>query len=154
MPTVLGDTGVKMAKGRSRSRNQTFYRDAADIARRSLVRTTPLVDLKALEDRRTFSPDGFRSPAKSFTTPRHRLTESITYPKSLQRKTLRYTKYPTYSPVISTRRIAFENPEDVAICVRRKTRREVLHALKKTGSRGQKPKRFSWYSSVSCKRRK
>lgn len=143
-----------MAHGRSRKKS-SFHRDTQAIARRSLVGTIkPLVDLKNLEDRRTFSPDGFRTPAKSIRSPRHRLTESITYPKSLQRKSLRYTKYPTFSPVVTVNRIAFEHPEEVAICVRRKIRKEVLHAKKKTGRRGQKRKRFSWFSSVSCKRRK
>lgn len=47
--------------------------------------------------------------------------------------------------------IGFEHPKRVLICLRRKARREVLHALKKTGrGHGGGRKRRNAYSNVRC----
>lgn len=53
-----------------------------------------------------------------------------------------------FSPVIS-----FARPQGVVECVRRKQRREVLHALKRTrkGSKSRQRKQTVW-SSISCRR--
>lgn len=41
--------------------------------------------------------------------------------------------------------ISFSAPAETVVCVRRSRRKEVLHALKKTGKRGQrKPRRTAW----------
>lgn len=40
------------------------------------------------------------------------------------------------------------------VCVRRQQRREVLHALQKTGQGGQKSPVYNWESKINCKRRK
>lgn len=41
--------------------------------------------------------------------------------------------------------IAFSVPQETLVCLRRGRRREVLHALRKTGKGGQrKPRRSSW----------
>lgn len=39
------------------------------------------------------------------------------------------------------------------VCVDRQQRREILHALRKTGKAGQKPPVFNWKSKVHCKKR-
>lgn len=45
----------------------------------------------------------------------------------------------------------FSAPESVSVCVRRKRRKEVLHALKKAGRGGpQRKRRRSQWSHVSC----
>lgn len=44
----------------------------------------------------------------------------------------------------------FAHPPGVAVCIRRKTRREVLHALRKTGRGGSKKRRYNWKSFVKC----
>lgn len=48
--------------------------------------------------------------------------------------------------------LQFAVPEKTVVCVRRKQRKEVLHALRKTGSgRGRrKSPRRNWYSGVRC----
>lgn len=47
--------------------------------------------------------------------------------------------------------IGFARPQGVAVCVRRKTRREVLHALKRTrGGAGAKKRTYNWKSFVKC----
>lgn len=49
-----------------------------------------------------------------------------------------------------TARVAFNVPRLVGICVRRKVRREVLHALNRTGKGSGGPRRRNFYSSVKC----
>lgn len=91
--------------------------------------------VKALEDRRTFYPDPLFRPAAAL--PRHaaRIIASSSgggnafYPSS---------------------RIAFAAPRGVAVCVRRKERREVIHAIGKAGSRVSRRRRRTWTSEVDC----
>lgn len=41
--------------------------------------------------------------------------------------------------------LSFSAPAETVVCVRRSRRKEVLHALKKTGKRGQrKPRKTAW----------
>lgn len=42
-------------------------------------------------------------------------------------------------------------PSRVAVCVRREQRREVLHALRRTGGGGRKRRRYNEWSNISCK---
>lgn len=102
-------------------------------------------DLTEIEDRRRWHPLGAHAPAAGLSKPRHRLKMSEPLP-------------PNRDPFGDTLRkrgssptIAFSVPTPVAICVRRKQRKEVLHALKKTGKTGQKRPRRSYYSSISCR---
>lgn len=107
--------------------------------------------LRALEDRRTYHPEGPFRPARGFFSPRSRLVASpYPKPRPMPRNKDRFGRLrdswksvPAY--------VAFEVPRQVAICVRRKIRREVMHAFKKAGKRGQKRKRLNWYSKVRCK---
>lgn len=95
--------------------------------------------LQQIEDRRTWHPDGTHRPARSFTRSTHRLTApydpSEAFGISFDR--------PTY-------KIGFLNPNRVLICVRRKIRRQVLHAFRIAGGSGFKKPRFSEYSRISC----
>lgn len=115
--------------------------------------------LRQIEDRRTFHPLGPYRPARSFTTSRHLLTVprftnrnlgpprpyvNVNQPiRDIQRRS-RSTALP--------HQIGFERPDSVLVCVRRRQRREVLHALKKTGRAGQKRPRFTEYSTITCRR--
>lgn len=54
--------------------------------------------------------------------------------------------FATLSPVVR-----FEAPKKVLVCIRRKQRREVLHAKGIAGRRGLRMPRRSPYSSVSCR---
>lgn len=97
-----------------------------------------MFDLPALEDRRTFHPEGPARPARSPRRPRHRLSVPKKYQYSLKK---------SYVP----HEVGFQDPQKVLVCVRRKRRREVLHALRKAGKRGQKRPRRNFYSSISCR---
>lgn len=119
-----------------------------------VVRTVPrivrvpsrpkLSRLILIEDRRLWSPE----------------TRLLPTQKGLQRRTgLRTVSgVPTYrlkakpSPRLSVPRgIAFGEPNRLVLCIRRKQRKEVLHALRKTGKgvKRRNPKRNYW-SSISC----
>lgn len=48
-------------------------------------------------------------------------------------------------------RIGFTVPRETLVCVRRKARREVLFAKRKTGRGSKSARKLSRYSNVSCK---
>lgn len=50
--------------------------------------------------------------------------------------------------------IAYERPEEISVCSRRKTRREVMHARRHTGSSGQRKPRWTAESHISCANRR
>ena len=100
-----------------------------------------MFDLPSIEDRRTFHPEGPNRPARSLSSSRHRLR----VPKTPSR--YQYSLKKSYVP----HEIGFVDPERVLVCVRRRQRRQVMHAMKKAGKRGQRRPRRSYYSSVSCR---
>lgn len=122
------------------SKKSRGRRDVSNIANprlpfpSSFVRLPGQLDL--FEDRRLFNPDPL-PPARSFQSPRHRLV----VPKQQASKNARGA-LPHF--------VGFRTPNKVLICVRRKIREEVMHALKKTGKRGQKKPRRNYYSDVRC----
>jgi len=81
-------------------------------------------------DRRVYHPEGEARPAASRSGKRHTLRALYNAPLQA---------------------IGFKSPRSVMVCVRRQTRKEVLHALNltKKGSRGGK--RRNYYSNVRCK---
>lgn len=123
-------------------RSDRSFRDERDtfaISNRRLL--LPLLDLttitppdllRSIEDRRTFYPERATRPASSFSRPRHRLEVS-----------------PGYN--ILPFGVRFEEPRKVLVCVRRKQRREVLFAMKRTGKGGGKRRhKRGPYSDVRC----
>lgn len=50
--------------------------------------------------------------------------------------------------------VAYERPEEVSVCTRRKTRREVIHARRHAGKGGQQKGHWTPSSYISCARRK
>lgn len=157
-----------MAHSNSRARHR---RDTTDISNRRLPVKSPLYlvrpiayGLRAFEDRRTWHPDGPRRPARSFNKWNHRLTA-----KSLSRSMVGpygatnairvgtiargFTRRARPKTATFNRSsVAFQTPSKVLICVRRKQRKEVLFAKRKTGRGGQRRPRFNYYSSISCRR--
>lgn len=141
---------------RRRRRREPERRDTLDIANLRLpAPTRPLILrladeplLTEFEDRRRWHPEPeVLRPAVTVPMSRAGLVVAPTpHRQARPRQAKRYqVKFP--SP-----RIAFKTPDAVVICVRRKRRREVLHALGKAGRRGQrKPRRNEW-SDISCRR--
>lgn len=93
------------------------------------------VDLREIEDRRTYSPQPFRA-AKVFSGAVH---QPVVVKKT--------TKFKPQLPFGLT----FNAPKDTLICVRRKIRKEVLFAKNKTGAgkRRRKPHK-NFYSKIGC----
>lgn len=93
-----------------------------------------------LTDRRTYFPDRRVRPVAAVT----RQASRIVARDSLGDRIRRQTKAP----------LAFARPHLVAVCAKRKVRKEVLHALglknKRRGKGGGKRRRNFW-SSISCK---
>lgn len=79
--------------------------------------------------------------------PNRNLTRSARFPR-------------TYAPAAFVGRpgrqtkatVSFRVPEAVLICVRRKRRKEVIHALGVAGARGLRKPRRSEFSEISCRR--
>lgn len=94
------------------------------------------------EDRRTFHPEGSARPARSRFQSFHRL--EVTSPRLDPWRD--YFSTPRSLPTT----VAFKSAPNVLVCVRRKIRKEVLHAIKKAGRRGQKAPRRSAYSDIQC----
>lgn len=97
--------------------------------------SSPVGPLTEVEDRRTYHPlDTFRPVMEIGGTP--------SGPRQVKRSFKRSLPFG----------LQFGKPEKTAICVRRNTRKEVLHAMRKTGKGGgprRRPRR-NWHSSTSC----
>lgn len=91
--------------------------------------------IKAIEDRRRWSPLGFASPAGAKSRMSRRLTVSGA------NSTARLTP---------PSGLSFSVPRDVAVCVRRKERREVIFAQRKAGKGARSPRRRSKFSDIGC----
>lgn len=105
--------------------------------------------LSQFEDRRKWHPEGAYAPAKSFNRSKHTLIEIGTSKRTSGSRN-RSSRY-NISPTSFVSKIGFQYPKKVLICVRRKMRKQVLHALKKTGKKGQRRPKFNWYSKIRCK---
>lgn len=105
----------------------------------SLVRPLSTV-LRELEDRRTFHPDGGLRVPVAFRRSSAKLVAS------------RVQKWPvvrTWNDIPVG--VSFSVPFDVLRCVRRKVRKEVIHALRLTGKgAGAKRRRRDDFSNVRC----
>lgn len=135
-----------------RSRNRS-RRVASANAKRSLPRTqfpsrSNQIDLedylRSIEDRRTYHPEGEFRPARDTSARRHRLTLPTPAPTQLMAAP---APFGFGGPPPG---VAFQTPQKVLVCVRRKIRKEVLHALGHSGKSGQKRPRRSAYSDIHC----
>lgn len=136
---------ISISNHRLRSASDSLYSSLGTYSRlRDLTSQRLRNLLSTYEDRRTFHPLGVYRPARSFSGLHHRLVLS---PYKKAHKTLMKPRvFRTFGNVVS-----FHQPSKTLICVRRRQRREVLHAFNRTGrGSGQRYPRRSWYSSVRC----
>lgn len=144
----------------SRRSDRRKRRDTQDIANRRLPLPYEYVRpglnsyvserLRFYEDRRQWHPEGVYRPARSFSRSFHRLRVV-----SDRREPVRSRKARNFLQEMRSSvpvRVGFQSPDGVLVCVRRKQRREVLHALRKTGRGGQRRPVWNWYSRISCRR--
>lgn len=106
----------------------------------SPVMISPVV-VRSLEDRRTFHPAGRLRPPASFLVNDARFVS----PQSWSNERTRNDPYPSST-------IGFAVPARVAVCVRRKQRREALFGVGAVGSgkRVSKFRRRSEWSNIKC----
>lgn len=142
-----------MGRGKRRSRT----RDDNSITRHSRRFDTDLSvshfpshfrrNLLQIEDNRSWHPDRFTRPARTFTGQPHYL---VVHPRSRPAQAGRSARL--FNGVPSA--IGFHKPEKMTVCERRQRRRRTLFAFKKTGRAGQRRPRWNDLSYVNCKRRR
>lgn len=133
----------------ARRRRRSDRDDAIDISslplRSSILRSIAPA-LRALEDRRLFTPEIY-PPARAFRRSATQLREKhVTRNVNRTSKVVRSYKLPLDAGV------RFSDPSRVGICIRRHQRREVLFANLRAG-RGKRNKvgRWSEFSDVKCR---
>lgn len=100
--------------------------------------------LTEIADDRLWSPDSNpRAPSS------RRWNSQIVFPPPAAAKKASDRRVTGLSPM-SVVQMQFKAPEFVVHCVRRKQRKEVLHALRKTGKGSGRPRRFTPFSNVRC----
>lgn len=94
-------------------------------------------NLRQVEDRRQWHPEGPRRAPGA----RNRFAPRLVTPG-----------WVPLGGDLPTAKIGFADPLNVAVCVRRKQRREVLFAKHKAGRRGQRRPKRNWFSNIKCRR--
>lgn len=108
------------------------------------------------EDRRQYHPEGVYRPARSLVEARPRVVDiggdvdgEIFHPRTGE---LIYTRK-AYNParvMMSVGNFHFKDPWKVFICLKRKMRKEVMHAFGYAGKTGFKKPKYTQYSKVRC----
>lgn len=131
----------------SRARQKAYASGERDLTTRSLAKLltpSPIPNLSfydsnkrdnpyslALEDlgpdRRMYTPDNKPKPPGSYTRGAIRIRAGY-HPRSLN----------------------FLTPRLIGLCVKRRIRKEVIHALKKAGKGGQKKRKLNFWSKIGC----
>lgn len=139
-----------MAHPRSRRRDTTDITNEVAFTQVPItIRpvNVPSRRLQEYEDRRSWNPEGSQAPARSFNSSRHRLSLAQKHRNGSSLRTSGWSQAFT-----SPGTVAFANPSRVLVCVRRQQRREVLHAIRKTGYRNnRKSPKFNYYSKIACR---
>ena len=130
-----------MARRKKRSRSS--QRDDTTIAS-PLLRTNPVrytSPILSLDDRRRFVPFEYDRPL-SVRKDQRKVVERVSRARRAENKKPARQRHYKFS---------FAVPEKVVVCVRRKRRREVLFAMRRTGKGSRKlHRRRDHYSDVRC----
>jgi hypothetical protein len=125
-------------KGKSKSRSSAISKTHSIANRPRLLRPATIRHIVAgIEDRRQFHPLRQFRPPEALKRQDRRIVPSK-----------RQTKYRAVTPFLK-----FDNPLGVSICAKRQTRKQVLHAMRKTGKAGigRQRKRLTPFSKIGCK---
>lgn len=122
----------------ARSKNRSGTRDPLEsLPARVRSRTTLGTLLTTIDDGRAFDFGPDTRPARLFSG----LSASVDVTPAPKKQNGR-SRVPY--------QLAFNAPQETLVCVRRSRRRQVLHALKKTGKGGQRKPRRSRWSDYKC----
>lgn len=143
-----------------RSRSGRRERDDTHIANQQFTRllspTRSVFSEPLIEDRRAYHPEDFNRPPLTFDhvpAPIRRVPQAVRAQSVVVRgpggRPLKARSRPVRFYVKDV--AAFVQPRRTVVCVKRKMRKEVLHALKIAGGRGiKRSRRRSWLSNVRC----
>lgn len=154
------------SKGKSTTSSHSSYsrprRDHSTIAKPSgllAVSPSPLAPvvtprrsvLPPSTDRRFFHPEKRDQPAKSIAGTIAPITvKNRPVPRTHKFRKLAVVRFGS-APSQTKAAPAFVAPQTVAVCIRRKRRKEVLFAKKRAGKGGMRKPRRSWLSKISCR---
>lgn len=130
----------------AKRRNRPGQRDHSSIARPPLLPVVSPTRFERLailefEDRRRFRPDPFSLPLSPRKDQR-RIVERVSRPVGKANKVARFGR---------DYKLAFAVPRKVSLCVRRKQRREVMFAMRRTGKGARAVRRRrNQFSDVRC----
>lgn len=127
--------------GRGVSNSQSRRYNPSSIYSPRLVvvpRFAPLLSPQSIfGDRRLYQPDRAQRPVFSFRGDRSARVVAKQNPRF---------KQPSQTKAV----LAFAEPDALPLCVRRKVRKQVLHAKGVAGRKGLKRPRFNEWSKVQC----
>jgi len=112
------------------------------ISRPALRQLVASTLLREIQDRRQFHPDRPYAPAGVFS--------GVYQRKIIDRPVRAPNGFLSPSVDIAPGRFGFAVPEKVAICVRRKRRREVLFARRGTGKGSRARRKYNYFSTINC----
>lgn len=136
-----------MAKKRKKNKVRVRRGAFATTNRRLPVVSTLKNALKPLKDNRIWHPDPVIRAGATFGVIGSRSEQPARGKPPGRRK--KRAVAPSGARAYSV--AAFSQPKKESTCVRRKQRREVLHALRKTGKVGQKRPNWTQKSKIRCK---
>lgn len=125
-----------MAKGKSRQKG-SGTRDPMESLTLGLRSQTAMTGLTMLDDLRAFDFEPDTRPARLLSG----VTASVGATHAPKKN-----QAPSKVPY----QIAFSAPAETLVCIRRKRRKEVLFAKRKTGRGGQRRARWSKWSNTKC----
>lgn len=131
---------MRRSRGRSSVPSVPSYRPPSpprfEVVR---PRVYPVLNLRVIEDRRTFHPLRELRPA-------------LTFSRRDQRRIVEKAKAvpAPYRDPFPSLKLGFAVPKKVALCVRRKQRREAIFAFNKQGKGAKAPRRFNEKSRQHC----
>lgn len=116
-----------------------------------IVRPKIKFDLRTIEDRRTYHPLGAKRPA-AVLGPRsaRRIVEKVQGIRRNARQAAPSEWMAASKEAFPALKLGFAVPAKVALCVRRKQRREAIFANKKTGAGAKAKRRRSFTSWMEC----
>lgn len=110
---------------------------ARPVTNHHIVTRQIIPKLLEIQDNRVFHPSKPHKPPPAST---HAFRSNLVVPPPTKQN--KRTRLPAT--------VAFQAPKQVLVCIRRKTRAEVLHALKRTRAGGGSKKHRSVTSDIKC----
>lgn len=133
-------------KSNSYNSNRNVRDVPYSITKSPTLLALPKSGLIPIEDRRTFNPLGYYREARALLRPHHYLQAPV--------RRLKGNLAKTYTPALFTAGVQFKDSLNVVACIRRKVRKEVIHAFKNSpggkGAKFKRTRRTNYLTSIKC----